>query len=93
MNRFRDVGEFGGAGGLMADGADGRIVLLHQRPEMGQDRLEARLARKSPLLGEFAQADIHAAIFAFSLPRGKGGKVKSLAKAQAAKKPLFWNFG
>src|SRR5947208_17180899 len=62
VNRFRDVGEFGGAGGLMAYGANGRVVLLHQRPEVRQDSFKARLARESPLFGK-TQAEIHDSYF------------------------------
>ncbi len=35
MRRFGDVDVLGGARGLMANRADRRIVLFHQRPEMG----------------------------------------------------------
>jgi hypothetical protein len=40
---------------------------------MGQGGFEVRLARERQLLGEFgkAQAEVHPAIFAFSLPQGK----------------------
>src|SRR5260221_5787742 len=58
MDGWGDVWVFGGAGGLMAYGADGRVVVLHQRPEVGQNGFEV-----SPLLGEFAQAEIHPSHF------------------------------
>ena len=56
MHRFGDIDVLRGARRLVADRADGRVVLLHQRPEMGEDGFQVRLARKRQLFRKFGKA-------------------------------------
>src|SRR5260221_6550953 len=84
MDGCGDVCVFGGTGRLMAYGADGRVVLLHQRPEVGQDGFE-----ESPLPGEVAQAEIHPShfrlFFAWRASRKIGFGFAFLCKAMSRK--------
>ena len=62
MDRLRNVDIFGRTVRLAPNRANGRVVLLHQRPEVRQDSFKARLARESPLFGK-TQAEIHDSYF------------------------------